>query len=429
MTPETRGPGRKLGLFAATALIMGNMIGSGIFLLPASLAPFAWNGVLAWTFAIAGSVVLAMVIVRLTQAIPDAGGTTAYVGRAFGGLAEFVIGWSYLLGVWLAIATLAVGAISHASHLFPALGEGGWPLGIMLAATWLLTAINLRGIREASAVQLATTVLKIIPLVLVMALAASALLGGAADIPPPASGNFTLSQFSAATALVMFAMLGFESASLVAARVERPEVTVARATVIGTVATGLLYLLFSSAIVLMLPAGDVAASNSPVALFVERFGSGGAAQMVAILAVVSALGALNGWVLVGGEMVRDMAARGELPAYFARTGSTGTPVRALVAGSLIASLCLILNSSGSLQQVFEFLLLLTTATSLWLYLACALAALKLGVARGLALAGLAYSLFTMASAGWEVSLWCVVLMLAGLPLWWLARRASAGQRV
>lgn len=423
-------PGGKLGLFAATALVMGNMIGSGVFLLPASLAPYGWNGVAGWVVTIAGAMVLAWLLACLTRARPGAGGPMGFVGAAFGPVAAFLIGWVYLVSVWTAVVTIAVAAVSYASSLWPALGADA--ARAALAATALLAAltlVNLRGVRTAGAVQIVTLVLKTMPLVAVIALAAGALAQGAGAVRPFAAQELSWPALNAAGALTLWALVGFECASFAAAQVADPERTIPRATLWGTGLTGLLYLLVCSAIALMLPQAVAEASPAPFATFVERFWAPGPAAAVAVFAVISCVGALNGWVLVQGELPRDMAARGMLPRWLAGVDARGTPRRAILVSLGVAALFALMNASGSMKALFEWLLLLSTSASLWLYLACALAAWRLRVARGWALVGGAYALWALWGAGVEASGLSLALMVSGLPLLWWSRARSASERV
>ncbi len=421
-----RGPGRKLGLFAAIALVMGNMIGSGVFLLPASLAPFGWNGVFGWIVTIAGALVLAYLLARLTKAIPSAGGPAGFVDAAFGETPAFLIGWIYLVSIWTAVVTIAVAAVSYLSSMIPALSaEASRPVLAAMALLWAMTLLNLRGVRAAGNFQVVTLLLKLVPLVVVIVLAAGVVAGGEAELAPFDPAAIGLGAINGAAALTLWALLGFECASVAAARVENPEVNIPRATMWGTALTGALYLLVCSAIALLLPADIAAASPAPFATFVERYWSAGPAALVAVFAVVSCVGALNGWVLLQGEMPRDMAARRLLPGWLAMTDAHGTPRRALLVSAVIASLFLVMNGTRTMQGLFEFLLLLSTSAALWLYLACALAAWRLRVARPFAAIGALYAVWTLWGAGVEASGWSFALMAVGLPLWWWARRGAA----
>jgi APA family basic amino acid/polyamine antiporter len=227
-----------------------------------------------------------------------------------------------------------------------------------------------------------------------------------------------------AAALTLFALMGFECASLAASRVENPQVNVPRATMWGTALTGLLYLLVCSAIALMLPEAVAASSPAPFATFVETYWGAGPAALVAVFAIISCIGAINGWVLIQGELPRNMAGRRLLPHWLSATNPRGAPASALIASSVIASICLLLNSSRSMQGIYEFILLLSTSSALWLYLACSLAAWRLKIARSFAAVGAVYAIWTLWGAGIEASGWSLVLMLTGLPLYWWAKRSG-----
>lgn len=412
-----------LGLMAAIALVMGNMIGSGVFLLPASLAPFGWNGVIGWFATITGALILAYVLSRLTRARPEAGGPAGFVTDAFGQRTGFFISWIYLVSLWTSVVTIAVATVSYLSSMVPFLGRGEHvPALAAIALLWLMTLVNLRGTRAAGQFQIVTLGLKVIPLLVVIVLAVYVLSSGKAQLPDFDASLVHTGAINGAATLTLWALLGFESASVAAARVRNPEVNVARATLWGTALTGVLYLMVCSAIALLLPSDMAAHSAAPFATFVARFLDGDVATLVAVFAVISCIGALNGWTLLQAEMMRDMAARRLLPQWFAEIDAQGTARRALLTSAVVASFFAAMNASRTMQALFEYLLLLSTSATLWLYLACALAALKLGVARVPALIGALYALWTLWGAGIGASGLSFVLMVLGLPIWlWLKR--------
>lgn len=404
---------------------MGNMIGSGVFLLPASLAPFGWNAVAGWLVTIAGTLVLAWVLASLTRARSGAGDPAGFVAEAFGELPAFLVGWIYWVSVWTAVVSIAVAAVSYLSAFLPVIGTTPMlPAACAIALVWAMTLLNLRGVQTAGQFQIITLLLKLVPLVAVIVIAAAALGNGAADIRPFALSELNGTDLRGAAALTLFALLGFECASIAAARVDNPKVNVPRATMWGTGLTGVLYLLVCSAIALMLPQAVAASSPAPFATFVERYWSPGPAALVTVFAIVSCIGAVNGWVLLQGELPRAMAERGMLPRWFAATDRHGTPRRALLVSSVIATACLLFNASRDMQGIYEFVLLLSTSAALWLYLAYALAAWKMKVVRGFALIGAVYALWTLWGAGIEASGWSLVLMAAGAPLYWWARAGN-----
>lgn len=406
--PPTMGP------WMAGALVVGNMIGSGVFLLPASLAPLGWNAVAGWLVTIAGSMALALVLARLARAMPGEG-PAAYVARALGPAPAFLMGWTYWISTWVTNATIAVAAVACLASLFPALRTPGTGALAAVALLWLFTAINTAGVRTAGGIQLVTTVIKIVPLVAVIVIAIVALASGSPAPLPPVAGAVTLGGVTTAASLTLWAMLGFESATIPAERIADPARTIPRATVGGTAATGVIYLFACSAVTLLLP--SVAGSLAPFADFVEHFLGRAAGQGIAVFAAIAALGALNGWLLLQGEVPLALARAGTLPAWFARTNARGAPVRALVVSSILATVLVASNYSRSLGGLFVFMALLATVNTLFLYALCAVAAIRLGQPRGLAVAGCVYAAWTFWGAGLEASLWGLVSLASGVPVY------------
>ncbi|WP_176594968.1 MULTISPECIES: amino acid permease [Sphingobium] len=415
------GTPRSLGLAACIALVMGNMIGSGVFLLPASLAPYGWDAVAGWVFTIAGSLILAYVIARLTVLMPDAGGTAQFITRAYGPLAGFAIGWIYWISVIFTNVTIAVAATANLSSILPALNRPGIGALVSIGFLWATTGINLIGARAAGMTQLVTTALKLVPIVAVLILLALTLGSGMAEVAPFPTQGFTSAGITASAALTLWALLGFESASVAADKVRDPARTIPRATLIGTAVTGLIYLLVCSGIALTLPAAE-SQSGSPFAAFVAHYWSPGPAHLIALFATISCLGALNGWTLLQGEVPLAMARGGELPRWLAGTNGRGTPVRALLLSCMLGTLMLIANSLQGLVALFTAMALLSTSATLWLYVGCALAALRFRLVVPAALVGLGYALWTLWGAGLVPSGASFLLMAGGFPFYAWARR-------
>ncbi|RYM13562.1 amino acid permease [Sphingobium cupriresistens] len=418
--PSPPSSARTLGLAACIALVMGNMIGSGVFLLPAALAPFGWDAVAGWVFTIAGSLVLAFVIARMTVAMPDAN-ASQMIARAYGPLAGFAIGWIYWVSIIITNVTIAVAATANLSSVLPALAAPGMGAICSIAFLWAMTGINLIGARAAGMTQIATTCVKLIPIIVVMVLLVLILSSGEAQVAPFPAQGLTGAGITASAALTLWALLGFESASVAADKVRDPARTIPRATLIGTAGTGLIYLLVCSGIALTLPAAETQ-TGSPFAAFVSHYWSAGPARYIAIFVVVSCLGALNGWTLLQGEVPLAMARAGELPRWLAGTDAKGTPVRGLILSTTLASLLLVANSLQGLVALFTAMALLATSATLWLYVGCALASLRFRLVAPAAVIGLGYALWTLWGAGLAASGSSVLLMAAGLPFYWWARR-------
>lgn len=423
MNEETKKPGQKLGFFMSVALVMGNMIGSGVFLLPQGLAPFGWNAIAGWAVTIAGALCLAHVLAKLTASHEGAIGPAELVERSFGPLAGFLIGFAFWVSVWTGCVTIAVGATSYMSSFLPVLGEH--PSLTALAVIWTMTGVNLLGVRSAGSFQVVTTLLKLTPLI-VVAILIGVIFGreGTAALAPFPEEGLSLPSVNTAAAMTLWAMIGFEAACAASHKIDNPQRNVPRATFYGALLSGIIYVAVCSGITLMLPADQVAASPAPFELFVSTFWSPGPASMVAAFAAISAIGAVNGWTLVQGELPLEMAKRKMMPEWFARVTENGVPINGLLSATILGSLLILTNSSQSMAGLFTFMALLTTSVTLWLYLACAAVALKRRVAVPFALLGLAFGVWSLWGAGIEASGLSIVLMFAGLPLYWWARRKT-----
>ena len=419
------------------ALVVGNMIGSGIFLLPASLAPYGLNTVLAWLLTAAGALFLAMVFSGLSRAFPAAEGPYAYTRMAFGDVVAFVVAWGYWVAVWVGNAAIATGAVSYLSHLVPWIAtQPGASAAVTVAFVWLLTAVNVLGVPAAGRVQVVTTILKLMPLLAVtglgiyLALTADGRLVWSSPGAPPLS----LDAVTAAATLTLWALLGFESASVTAQRVIDPERNIPRATMIGTLVTAVIYILACTAVLLVIPAQELARSAAPFADVAKLFWGNAAGHWLALFAAISGFGALNGWILLQGELPFQMARNGLFPKIFAQVSPRQTPAAALCMSSALVTILVVTHYRKSMVEIYTFMILLSTTATLVMYLLCALAVLVLLrngklVAAGkqaarLAMAGVLgtiYALWTLIGAGHEAVLWGFVLLAIAVPVFYLMR--------
>jgi APA family basic amino acid/polyamine antiporter len=277
-----------------------------------------------------------------------------------------------------------------------------------------------------------TTVLKVLPLLAIAAVGVFAVtpesLAGNAAVP------FSLNAVTASATLTLFALLGLESATIPDGKVDDPGRTIPRATMIGTVVTALIYVASCSAVLLLVPPDRLASSNAPFADVARLLWGGGGAALVALAGAVSGFGALNGWILLQGEVPYTMAKDGVFPRVFARVSSRGTPVVALVFGSALVTILVALNAGQATVRVFTFMVLLATSACLVMYLVCSLALLRLqwrgrldatrrgtGGLAAVGVAGTLFSLWAIAGAGREALLWGLVLFAAGVPVYWAMR--------
>ncbi|MBX3560773.1 MAG: amino acid permease [Sphingomonas sp.] len=426
---------RALGFWLCLALVVGNMIGSGIFLLPAQLAPYGWNAIFGWLFSIGGVLCVAYVFAKLAAAMPKAGGPYVFVQAAFGPMPAFAVMWSYWIATWVGNAAIAVAAISYLSLFAPALANApGLGAAATIALLWSLTAINCASVRAAGGFQLVTTLIKLIPLIAVILISALVVGEGRQVAQLPfRTEDVSLAGITTAATLTLWALLGVEAAAVGEGKVCDPARNIPRATMIGILIVGAVYLLVSTPVILLMPAEQAAASNAPLADFVALYWSPGLAMFVALFAAVSAIGTINGWTLLQGEMLLTMSRQGTFPRWFAKTSANGIAVRAQILSSSLASLLIAANYSRSIGGLFTFMALVSTAAALVLYLACSLAALRLqrtdrmaGSAVLTMIASLAalYAIWTLYGAGAEAVAWGIVLIAAGFPIYLLTIRAN-----
>ncbi|MEP6940147.1 MAG: amino acid permease [Rudaea sp.] len=429
------GAPRALGFWSACALVVGNMIGSGIFLLPATLAPYGMASLLGWGLSAVGAILLAIVFARLGQSHPATGGPYAYARVAFGDVAGFFMAWSYWISVWCAVAAIAVAFAGSVASLFPALlSTPARSSACALVVLWLCTVSNLAGVRAAGIAQLVTTILKILPIVLIIAFGVGSI-ETRAFTPFNPSGGHLFDVTTTTAALALWALLGMECATIPAEHVEDPKRTIPRATIWGTGFATLITVGATTVVMALLPLGELKDSTAPFADAARKLWGNGAAAAMAAGMAVSCLGALNGWILVQGQIPLAAARDGLFPRWFARTDASGTPRAGLVIGSTLATVLVAANFTGSLVSIFTASILLATAACLLPYVFSAAALLRLEMREPdaavwrLIVAGLAlvYGLWALVGTGSEALIWGAGLLLAGVPVY-LFQRGKIARR-
>lgn len=420
---------RKLGFWMTLALVVGNMIGSGIYILPATLAPLGLNQIIGWAVTLAGALCLAASFARMGARLPLSGGPYAYAQAAFGPIPGFVTAWSYWTMCWAGNGAVAVALVSNLSLILPWIGAtSGVPAVLSVGFVWLLTWVNIRGVRAAGDVSLITTVIKLVPLAGLIGLALWMLLSGMPTVeqpPVPVSGNMV----AAAAGLTFWGFLGLESATVPADKVENASTVIPRATLIGVALTGLVYMGISGAFALYMPLAEAAASPAPVADFLARFFGSGVGQIVALFAAISALGTLNGFILLQGEVPWAMARGGVFPRWFAAEGPHGTPVRSHVVSSILLSVVTLLNYGRGMGDLFAFIASVSLAAGMLSYFIAMLAAVRLLPGeRWLVAAALVGATF-IAWAAWGLGIEALTygagFIALGLPVYLWIRRDAA----
>jgi APA family basic amino acid/polyamine antiporter len=422
-------PKRMLGKWMSMAMVVGSMIGSGIYLLPTTLAPFGPNLVVAFLLTGLGTMCLAFALARLAARIP--GGPFAYVDQAFGEATAFVTLWCYTFSQVTGVAGVAVAVAGALGHVYPAVVAGPGLIAVAMSSIAALLLVNLRGARSAGALQIVTVLIKLIPLVVVVALVAGRF-GSSQPLERLAPVPLSLAGITAAAALILFSLTGFEGAAMTARVTQDSATNVPRATIFGTGFTAIVYLLATVAALLLLPSAFAATSGAPFADAIAPLLGSAAGILVAIIAAVSAFGTANSLLLMAAETARTMGEAGDLPTIFARSNKLGAPAGALIITAAASALLVLASSSTNFVSVYVFITLVSTVLTLILYLVCAAGALKLRVGGGwniILIVGVLYAIAMFIGAGTDVLLWGAAIAIAGLPIRFISRLLNGSSRL
>ena len=423
------GSERKIGLWASTSLVIGNMIGSGIFFLPVALAAYGGISLVGWLVSSAGAIFLALVFVKLNRMVPnETGGPYVYARKGLGHFAGFLVAWGYWISILATNAAIAVAFVSYLSVFVPALSATPvYALLASLGAIWVLTWVNSLGIKEAGYVQVVTTVLKLAPLLLII-VAGLFYIDFENFSPFNISSDSNFSAITATATLTLFAFMGLECATIPAGSTRDPEKTIPRATILGTLVTTGVYILSSFVLMGMIPPQILQHSKAPFSEAASMMWGNTGSILVTAGALISTFGALNGWILLQGQIPFAAAKDRAFLQIFGKESKTGTPVLGIVISSVVVSALLVMNYSKGMAGAFEFLILLTATTVLIPYLFSAAAHLilvkaenpppkKLAAQVLIGLFAFGYSMWAMIGAGQESIAWGFVLLLAGIPLY------------
>ncbi|HPW64319.1 MAG TPA: amino acid permease [Cyclobacteriaceae bacterium] len=417
---------KEIGLWTTTSLVIGNMIASGLFMLPATLAIYGGISLIGWLISGAGALCLALVYSWLSRLQPSAtGGPYAYTREGMGNFAAFLVVWGYWISVWCTNAAIAVAFVSYLTAFIPELGNSPvLAVGTGLSAIWFLTWINTKGIREAGVVQVITTVLKLVPL-LVITIGGLFYLNLDHFVPFNVSSQSNLSAITSTTTLTLFAFLGLECATIPSGNVKNAEKTVSRATIIGTLLTTFIYLAGTVAVMGLIPPSVLHDSQAPFADAAASIWGEEARYLVAGGAVISTFGALNGYILIQGQMPMAAARDHLFPRIFAKENKNGTPAFAIIISSVLISVLMSLNFTRTLADTYTFMVLLTTLTVLVPYLFSIISFVMManrhnnltGFKLFIAVLAFLYSMWAIIGAGEETVYWGFVLLMAGLPFY------------
>tara|TARA_B100000787_G_scaffold153966_1_gene128504 strand:+ start:33018 stop:34328 length:1311 start_codon:yes stop_codon:yes gene_type:complete len=420
---------KKIGLTTTTSLVVGNMIGAGIFILPASLSSYGSISFLGWIFTASGAIVLAKIFSNLSKIIVNkSGGPYVYSKEGFGDFIGFLVAWGYWISIWISNAAIAIAIIGALSFFFPILESNSFlAVSLGLSMIWFFTWVNSKGVRTSGKIQVITTILKLLPLIFIIVFG---IFFFSFDNLPRfnITGESDFTTFSLVAALTLYAFLGLESASIPTENIRNPKKTVPKATMLGTIITTSIYILGTFVLFGILPLDTLQNSAAPFAEAGEIIGGKYAGYFVAAGAAISGMGALNGWILILAQIPMAAAKDKMFPRIFKKENKKGAPVLGLIIGSFLSSCVMLMNFSDSLVMQFTFMVNLTVLTCLVPYLFVSAAYIIIIIKRHtpmnsviktfvLGLLGFLYSLWAIYGSTAEVVFYGFLLLLLGIPFY------------
>lgn len=433
LVQATKKPQAKaLGLIACTALIIGNMVGSGFYLSPASLAPYGLLAVVGWLVMGFGAVCLGLVFARLAHSCPATGGPYAYTRAAYGDFAGFIVAWGYWISIWASLPAIAVAFTGYLAEFAASLRHHrAIAIAVTLAVMWSVVLINLLGVRKAGIFQSVTTFAKLVPFIAIATVGLLWVHPKHFAILNP-SGKPLFEASAAIAPLIMFAYLGLESATVPAGDVRDPGYTIPRATLLGISSAALLYVLGTITVMGVIPAEQLGLSSSPFADACAAMWGSWAGGIIAVAALISSLGALNGWTLLMGQIPMAAAQDGLLPVWLGQRSKRGVPANAILISAGLATALLLIQASGAngLVAFYNFVVNLSTMAAVIPYAFCALAGAiilrnrtpgevptaKPGF-KFIEIVAFVFAIWTIYGCGPKAVLYGLLLLLLGIPVY------------
>ncbi|MCH9719132.1 MAG: amino acid permease [Actinomycetia bacterium] len=422
---------RGMTLWPATALVTGTIIGAGIFTQPTWLAQYGPISLVGFALTALGSIALALVFARLARRSPDVGGPYAFARSGFGDFVGFQSAWTYWIGAWVAVGAIASSMVIYLGVLIPPVVENKWlSAGTAIAVIALLTWVNGKGAVTGAKTSLVLTVLKVVPLLLIGTL-------GFIAFNPDNLGPFngselpTVEVIAAVMAYTLFSFIGVEAATIPAGDVHEPDKTIPRATMIGTIGAAVVYLLSTAAVFGAVPNEELQSNDAAFSIAAENMFGSWAGPVVALLAVISCLGAMNGLLLLSGQIPMAAEFDGLAPKVFGKLNINRAPATGLLISSTLAAGILILQfSGGSLGNAVAVLVLVSAVATMISYSFSAAAQIKwLLIDRGqmdvkhlvrqmtVAVIALAFCIFALYGGGTQEIYWLFMIIMIGVPLY------------
>ena len=427
----TASSGKEIGFWRGWSIAVGCAIGSGVFMMPTLLAPYGMLGLAGWLTAGAGSLLVVLSLSRLARRIPKLGGPYAYVRAGLGDFAGFLIAWTYWIACIAAVAGIAIAFVGYLGFFFPFITESSViSLLVALMLVWSLVALNMRSVDGSGTFQVATTLLKILPLLVMIVMG---FIHMEPEIMPPLNPTelHPMALLATVTTLVMWSFTGIETAAVPADNMAEPDKLIPRILLASVLTILVIYFLVSVTIAMVVPADELLVSTAPFSLAASKMMGPIGGAFITIGALVSTLGSLNANTLTAGNIPLAAAKDHLFPVRFATVSQAGTPTFSLMVAGCFVTALLLFNYTKGLVEAFTFMAMLSTLSTLMAYAFSAVAEFyflksdgpspERNRAVGLSIAAFLYSFFAIWGAGAEVVFYSFMLIMVGMPFYALVR--------
>ena len=423
--------GKEIGFWRGWSIAVGCAIGSGVFMMPTLLAPYGMLGLAGWLTAGAGSLLIVLSLSRLARRIPKLGGPYAYVRAGLGDFAGFLIAWTYWIACIAAVAGIAIAFVGYLGFFFPFITESSViSLLVALVLVWSLVALNMRSVDGSGTFQVATTLLKILPLLVMIVMG---FIHMEPEIMPPLNPTelHPIALLATVTTLVMWSFTGIETAAVPADNMAEPDKLIPRILLASVLTILVIYFLVSITIAMVVPADELLVSTAPFSLAASKMMGPIGGAFITIGALISTLGSLNANTLTAGNIPLAAAKDHLFPVRFATVSQAGTPTFSLMVAGCFVTALLLFNYTKGLVEAFTFMAMLSTLSTLMAYAFSAVAEFyflksdgsspERNRAVGLSIAAFLYSFFAIWGAGAEVVFYSFMLIMVGMPFYALVR--------
>mgnify|MGYP006076221491 CR=1 FL=1 len=423
--------GKEIGFWRGWSIAVGCAIGSGVFMMPTLLAPYGMLGLAGWLTAGAGSLLIVLSLSRLARRIPKLGGPYAYVRAGLGDFAGFLIAWTYWIACIAAVAGIAIAFVGYLGFFFPFITESSViSLLVALVLVWSLVALNMRSVDGSGTFQVATTLLKILPLLVMIVMG---FIHMEPEIMPPLNPTelHPIALLATVTTLVMWSFTGIETAAVPADNMAEPDKLIPRILLASVLTILVIYFLVSVTIAMVVPADELLVSTAPFSLAASKMMGPIGGAFITIGALISTLGSLNANTLTAGNIPLAAAKDHLFPVRFATVSQAGTPTFSLMVAGCFVTALLLFNYTKGLVEAFTFMAMLSTLSTLMAYAFSAVAEFyflksdgpspERNRAVGLSIAAFLYSFFAIWGAGAEVVFYSFMLIMVGMPFYALVR--------